>query len=59
MRLVGNWGVSFLGPLIGSNALSIEFVDTLLIAMLSSTIVTMFVFFRQLERYGEEKNNTS
>jgi len=59
LRLVGNWGVSFVGPLVGANALSVEFIDTILIAMLSSTIVTALVFFRQLERYGEQKNNSS
>ena len=52
-RLIGNWGISFLGPLVGANiVLTAEFMDTVLISLISSTIVIGLVFFRRLEQVG-------
>jgi hypothetical protein len=62
LRLLGNWGVSFFGPLVSGNVaetiydIGLSFQETVIIALVSSFFVTGLVFFREVERIGQEKS---
>ncbi len=61
LRLLGNWGVSFFGPLVSTNIsetiynIGLTFEQTLVIAGVSSIFVTGLVLSREAERYGKGK----
>ena len=61
LRLLGNWGVSFFGPLVSSNIaetiydIGLTFEQTVIIAGVSSIFVTGLVLSREAERYGKGK----
>jgi len=61
LRLLGNWGVSFFGPLVSSNiaetiyGIGLTFEQTLVIAGVSSIFVTGLVLSREAERLGKRK----
>lgn len=60
-RFGGNWGVAFFGPLVGGNAaetlydVGLNFEQTLVIAFLSSLLVTGLFISRELEKVGKAK----
>jgi len=52
-RLLGNFGLTFLAPFVGTNiVMNADFGESLLISLISSSIVTGLIFFRRLERLG-------
>jgi len=52
IRVAGNFMVSFFSPLAGANIiLEVEFLDSVMLALISATIVTGIVIGRELERY--------
>jgi len=52
-RLVGNFGLTFLAPFIGTNiVMSADFLESIYISLIASSIVTGLLFFRRLEKYG-------
>ena len=61
VRLIGNWGVSFFGPLVSSSVansiydMGLTFENTLVIAGVSSIFVTGLVLSREAERYGRSR----
>ncbi len=61
VRLIGNWGASFFGPLVSSNVaetiydIGLTFENTLVIAGVSSIFVTGLVLSREAERYGRSR----
>ena len=61
LRLLGNWGVSFFGPLVSTNIaetiynIGLTFEQTIVIAGVSSIFVTGLVLSREAERYGKGK----
>lgn len=63
-RIVGNFGISFFSPLISGNLaeqvfeIGIDFQATLLIAGLSSFIVTGLALSKELRDWGRSKENS-
>jgi len=58
-RVTGNFLISFLSPLVGANLiLDVEFYSTILLALISSIIVTGLVIGRELEKYGRTKSSS-
>ena len=61
VRVIGNWGVSFFGPLVSTNVaetlydIGLTFENTLVIAGISSIFVTGLVLSREAERYGRSR----
>ncbi len=61
IRLIGNWGASFFGPLVSSSVansiydMGLTFENTLVIAGVSSIFVTGLVLSREAERYGRSR----
>ena len=61
VRVLGNWGVSFFGPLVSGNVaetlydIGLTFENTVVIAGISSIFVTGLVLSREAERYGRRK----
>lgn len=61
LRVLGNWGVAFFGPLISGNVaetvydIGLTFEQTLIIAALSSVFVVGLVLSREAERYGRKR----
>jgi len=61
VRLIGNWGASFFGPLVSANVaetiynIGLTFENTLVIAGVSSVFVTGLVLSREAERYGRSR----
>ncbi len=61
LRVIGNWGVSFFGPLVSGNVantlfdIGLSFENTLVIAGISSIFVTGLVLSREAERYGRKR----
>jgi len=61
VRLIGNWGASFFGPLVSSNVaetlydIGLTFENTLVIAGISSIFVTGLVLSREAEKYGRSR----
>lgn len=60
-KFVGNWGVAFFGPLVGGNAaetlydVGLSFEQTIVIALLSSLLVTGLFISRELEKYAKKE----
>ena len=57
MRMFGNWITAFLSPLIGTTiAFRFEWTDAnleiIFISLVSSTIVTVLIVGRELEKWG-------
>ena len=58
-RILGNWGVSFFGPLVGGNIaetyynIGLTFEQTVVIALLASLFATGLVISREVKAYGE------
>jgi len=57
-RLFGNFGLTFLAPFTGANLLSVEFLDTIYLALISSSIVTGLIFFRRVEKFGNTSKSS-
>ena len=61
LRVIGNWGVSFFGPLVSGNVaetiydIGLTFEQTIVIAGLSSIFVTGLVLSREVEKLGNKK----
>jgi len=61
VRVIGNWGVSFFGPLVSGNVaetiydIGLTFENTLVIAGISSVFVTGLVLSREAEKYGRKR----
>lgn len=52
-RVVGNWGISFFSPLASTNVvLDLEFVESVLIALISSSIVAGLTISYEVSKYG-------
>jgi len=52
-RLIGNFGLTFLAPFMGTNIImQSNLLESVYISLISSGIVTGFVFFRRLEKLG-------
>lgn len=52
-RLLGNFGLTFLAPFIGTQVvLTANFLDSVFISLIASGIVTGLIFFRRLEQFG-------
>jgi len=61
-RIVSNWGLAFLSPLLGGGlAFNIPVEDPnvkiLLTALFSSLIVTGLVIFRELDKFGNQRQD--
>ena len=61
-RIIGNWLTSFLSPMVGASiAFNLPIDDNnlkiLIMALISSCIVTGLVIARELEKYGNKKNS--
>ncbi len=61
-RIIGNWLTSFLSPLVGVSIgfnlpIEDENLRILIIALISSCIVTGLVIARELDKYGNKKNS--
>ena len=60
LRVLGNWGVSFFGPLVSGNVaetlydIGLTFEQTVIIAGISSIFVTGLVLAREAERLGKK-----
>ena len=60
-RIIGNWGVTFLGPLASTNFLGnildigFDFPQTIMISAMSATITVGLIFFNEIKEYGEAK----
>ena len=60
LRVIGNWGVSFFGPLVSGNVaetiydIGLTFEQTIVIAGISSLFVTGLVLAREAERLGKK-----
>jgi len=53
-RLLGNFGLTFLAPFMGTNIIMrSDFAESIYISLISSGIVTSFIFFRRLEKLGK------
>ncbi len=61
LRIIGNWGGAFFGPLVGGNIagtlfnIDISFQETLIIAFVASIFQTGLVLSREAKYYGEKK----
>ncbi len=61
LRIVGNWGGSFFGPLVGGNVanslfdVDLSFENTLIIALVASIFQTGLVLSREAKYYGEKQ----
>ncbi len=61
LRMIGNWGLSFFGPLASTNVaetyfdLGLTFDQTVIIAFISSLISTGYVISGEAKRYGEKR----
>ena len=61
LRMIGNWGLSFFGPLASTNVaetyfeLGLTFEQTLVIAFISSLISTGYVISGEAKKYGENR----
>jgi len=61
LRIIGNWGGSFFGPLVGGNVanslfdVELSFENTLIIALVASIFQTGLVLSREAKYYGEKK----
>jgi len=52
-RLLGNFGLTFLAPFMGTNLIMESgLLESVYISLISSGIVTAFVFFRRVEKFG-------
>jgi len=53
-RLMGNFGLTFMAPFMGTNLIMrSDFLESVYISLISSGIVTAFIFFRRLEKFGK------
>ncbi len=61
LRIIGNWGGAFFGPLVGGNIadslfnIDITFTESLLIALVASIFQTGLVLSREAKYYGEKQ----
>ena len=61
IRVLGNFGISFFGPLTGTTVadslydINLTFEQQLVIAAVASMFVTGLVLSREAERYGKRK----
>ncbi len=61
LRMLGNWGVSFFGPLGSTNIaetyyhIGLTFEQTVFIAFLASIIQTGYVISVEVRNFGEKK----
>jgi len=61
LRMIGNWGISFFGPLGSANVaetyfhIGLTFDQTVFIAFLASIIQTGYVISIEAKRYGEKR----
>jgi len=52
-RLIGNFGLTFLAPFVGSNiVMNADLVESVYISLIASGIVTGLLFFRRIEKFG-------
>jgi len=59
-RIVGNWGITFFGPLIGVQLiLGPELWQTLLVSAISSSFATGLTMSHELVKYGNSTKTTS
>ncbi len=63
LRMIGNWGVSFFGPLGSTNVaetyydIGLSFEQTVFIAFLSSLIQTGYVISVEVRNLGEKRKS--
>ena len=61
LRMIGNWGLSFFGPLGSANVaetyydIGLDFEQTVFIAFLASIIQTGYVISLEAKRLGEKR----
>lgn len=61
-RVLGNFGVSFFGPLVSGNVaesiydVGLNFEQTFIIALLSATFQTGFVIMQEVKEFGYSEN---
>ena len=56
-RIIGNFGVSFFSPLVGTNLiLDTALIESVLVGVISSAIVTGVTISRELAVYGSIEN---
>lgn len=53
-RLIGNWLISFGTPLGGGIAITNEFADSVLIALIASTIYTMIAAGKMFDEWSQK-----
>lgn len=59
-RLGGNGGLTFIAPFMGSQiVLSPDILDSVLLSLISTVIVTSAVIFRRMEKVGNTHGKTS
>lgn len=53
-RLFGNFGLTFLAPFTGTNLImKTDILESVYISLISSLIVTAFVFLRRVDKFGK------
>jgi hypothetical protein len=59
IRVMGNFGISFLTPMAGTQiVLGSEFIDSIYVAVVSAGIVTGISLSREAASYGADKNES-
>lgn len=54
MRVLGNFGTSFLSPLMGTTViLNTEFYDAIVVSLISAALVTGFALSREVSMIGQ------
>ena len=55
LRVMGNFGMSFFSPLISTNILlNTEFLDSIIVSLISASIVTGFTISREVSMIGRK-----
>lgn len=55
LRVIGNFGMSFFSPLISTNILlNTDFLDSVIVSLISASIVTGFAISREVSMLGRK-----
>lgn len=58
-RLGGNAGLSFIAPFSGANLLHVDIIDSALLSLVATGIVSAAIIFRRMEKWGNQNASPS
>jgi len=57
-RLGGNAGLTFIAPFSGANLLQVDIIDSALLSLVATGIVSAAIIFRRMEKRGNQNGSS-